>query len=140
MSSQLAKFDPSTLMQGVKDRIKSEFVSLIPDEQWNEMVQKEINDFFKEKETGYSNRNYASDFSILVRDELKAETKKRLAEYFTSSDFVATWSQYGLPNASKAVQEMMIENSGIIISQFFGGMFQSMLQQYAYNLKNNNHM
>lgn len=62
------KFDPSTLMQGVKDRIKSEFVSLIPDEQWNEMVQKEINDFFKEKDTGYSNRTYASDFSILVRD------------------------------------------------------------------------
>jgi len=46
MSNEVQKFDPSTLMQGVKDRIKATFVSLVPDDQWDQMVQKEIDAFF----------------------------------------------------------------------------------------------
>ena len=42
MDNQVEKFDPSRLMEGVKDRIKSTFVSLIPDDQWEKMVEKEI--------------------------------------------------------------------------------------------------
>ena len=38
-NQQVEKFDPSTLMQGVKDRIKATFVSLIPDAQWEQMVK-----------------------------------------------------------------------------------------------------
>ena len=48
MDDKIEKFDPSTLMQGVKDRIKATFVSLIPDGQWEELVQKEIDAFFNE--------------------------------------------------------------------------------------------
>lgn len=40
--NQIEKFDPSKLMDGVKDRIKSTFVSLIPDEAWEAMVEREI--------------------------------------------------------------------------------------------------
>ena len=34
MEENEEKFDPSKLMQGVKDRIKATFAGLIPDEQW----------------------------------------------------------------------------------------------------------
>jgi hypothetical protein len=51
MENQVEKFDPSTLMQGVKDRIKATFVSLIPETQWEVMVQKEIDAFFNSEET-----------------------------------------------------------------------------------------
>jgi hypothetical protein len=51
MGEQVEKFDPSTLMQGVKDRIKATFVSLIPDVQWEIMVQKEIDEFFNSEQT-----------------------------------------------------------------------------------------
>lgn len=44
-NTQVQKFDPATLMQGVKDRIKATFVSLIPEEQWEEMVKKEVDKF-----------------------------------------------------------------------------------------------
>lgn len=40
--TMIEKFDPSKLMEGVKDRIKSTFVSLIPDDAWEKMVEKEI--------------------------------------------------------------------------------------------------
>lgn len=42
MANDIEKFDPSKLMEGVKDRIKATFVSLIPDEAWEQMLEKEI--------------------------------------------------------------------------------------------------
>lgn len=42
MANEIEKFDPSKLMEGVKDRIKATFVSLIPDEAWEQMMEKEI--------------------------------------------------------------------------------------------------
>ena len=42
MENQIEKFDPSKLMDGVKDRIKATFVSLIPDNAWSDMVEKEL--------------------------------------------------------------------------------------------------
>lgn len=42
MEKEIEKFDPSKLMDGVKDRIKATFVSLIPDEVWDQMLEKEI--------------------------------------------------------------------------------------------------
>ena len=40
--NQIEKFDPSKLMDGVKDRIKATFVSLIPDDAWSGMVEREL--------------------------------------------------------------------------------------------------
>lgn len=45
MKNQIEKFDPSKLMDGVRDRIKATFVSLIPDDAWEKMVEKEIYTF-----------------------------------------------------------------------------------------------
>ena len=42
MENNIERFDPSKLMDGVKDRIKATFVSLIPDEAWDSMLEKEI--------------------------------------------------------------------------------------------------
>lgn len=134
--SEVKKFDPSTLMQGVKDRIKSEFVSLIPDEQWSEMIKKEAQSFFHERETGYSNRQYASDFGILVRDELRKEAQKRLSEYLSSEEFNTIYDGYGQPITSEAVKKLIIENSGLMLQNMFGGMFSIMISDFNAQLRN----
>ena len=64
-NTQVQKFDPATLMQGVKDRIKATFVSLIPEEQWEEMVKKEVDKFFREYEIRGDGRRYVSDLSLI---------------------------------------------------------------------------
>lgn len=45
-NEEVQKFDPSRLMDGVKDRIKATFVGLIQDEAWDGMVRKEVDAFF----------------------------------------------------------------------------------------------
>ncbi len=66
-STMIEKFDPSKLMDGVKDRIKSTFVSLIPDGAWEAMVEKEIYVFttgrieLKSEMARDENHNYIKD-------------------------------------------------------------------------------
>ena len=73
-STMIEKFDPSKLMDGVKDRIKSTFVSLIPDGAWEAMVEKEIYVFttgrieLKSEMARDENHNY-------IKDEFRWEPK-----------------------------------------------------------------
>lgn len=47
--SEVAKFDQASLMQNVRERIKATFVGLIPDEEWEALVRKEVDAFLNEK-------------------------------------------------------------------------------------------
>lgn len=61
MENQIEKFDPSKLMDGVKDRIKATFVSLIPDDAWNSMVEKELYVFTTGKIVPHHDTDYSTD-------------------------------------------------------------------------------
>ena len=41
-NTEIEKFDPAKLMDGVRDRIKATFVGMIPDQIWDKMVEREI--------------------------------------------------------------------------------------------------
>lgn len=91
MENGIEKFDPSTLMQGVKDRIKATFVSLIPDEQWTEMVRSEVNKYFAPGYDGYGNRPSYSDFTRTVHDVLNQVAKDKLNELLAQPEFTVVW-------------------------------------------------
>lgn len=135
-NTQVQKFDPATLMQGVKDRIKSTFVSLIPEEQWKEMVEKEVGKFFREYELRQYDIRYVSDFSVLVNSLLKEEAEKRMKEYLGSPEFQTVWTDNGPRIISQAIREMMIENSGLILCNMYQEMFTSMLHRFRSELSN----
>jgi hypothetical protein len=76
--TDLQKFDPATLMQGVRDRIKATFVSLIPDVQWEQLVQKEIDDFFR---PGFNRKETnGSTFQDVCIQELTVMAREKLSE------------------------------------------------------------
>src|SRR4051812_12848305 len=79
-NTAIEKFDPSKLMDGVRDRIKATFVSLIPDAQWEQLVKAEIDRFF-ESNRDYSYRERAtSDFQKVVMEVLSDITKEKVRE------------------------------------------------------------
>lgn len=135
-NTQVQKFDPATLMQGVKDRIKSTFVSLIPEEQWKEMIEKEVGKFFREYELRQYDTRYVSDFSVLVNSLLKEEAEKRMKEYLGSPEFQTVWTDNGPRIISQAIREMMIENSRLILCNMYQEMFTSMLHRFRSELSN----
>jgi hypothetical protein len=100
------------------------------------MIKAEIDKFFKESEVGYSHKQYASDFGILVRNLITEEAKKRMAEYFASPEFIGHWQNSGQLVASKEAERMFVENSGAILANMFGGMIQMQLDNFRMSLTN----
>lgn len=83
--NEIEKFDPSKLMDGVKDRIKSTFVSLIPDEMWDAMVEKEIYVFTTgririEHETDWKTTDENGNHPIIVKEVRTPYSQKPLRD------------------------------------------------------------
>jgi hypothetical protein len=133
MENEIKKFDVNEAMKNVKDKIKDAFVTLIPDEQWNEMVKKEIDSYFKQTEARYDNRQYVSDFTRDVHSVLQQEVKNRVKTYL-NDNFNATWYDNGVPVCNAKVEEMITKNAGKILSDMIGGTIQMALQGAGYRL------
>lgn len=136
---EIKQFNPNDIMQGVKDRIKATFVDMIPDEQWESMIKKECDDFLNGRPNnswGSNNGRYFPEFKKIVENELQEECKRRMKEYLSSKDFETTWVAYGEPVCCKAVEKIIIENSGSMLINMFGGIFSSMLDSFKHNLMN----
>lgn len=134
--NSIEKFDPSTLMQGVKDRIKATFVSLIPDAQWEQMVQHEIDNYFNIKKD--SDRNYnntRTGFQTMVNDTINNECKERIKKYLSSPDFDCVWGSNGIPIVTEQIKKLLIDNSGEILANMMGGIFQQMLREFRNQIK-----
>lgn len=162
MENQIEKFDPSKLMDGVKDRIKATFVSLIPDDAWNSMVEKELYVFTTGKiiphheHQGTDSNGHAyykdweeripydqkpitdkygnvvkgagdniSPLQKMIREMLEEKFRADLKAYLETEEYRGLWICYGLPNISKALEEILIKNSGIIFQNMIAGMMQS---------------
>jgi hypothetical protein len=129
--SEVQKFDPSTLMQGVKDRIKATFVSLIPDDQWDQMVKKEVDDFFKSIDTSYNSKNYRSAFGDVVRGELEKYVKEKISETLKHPDFDTLWTNNGY-NVSEDIKTRLINAA----PQIFAATIENAMSTVIMNLKN----
>ncbi len=154
MSKEIEKFDPSTLMQGVKDRIKATFVSLIPDTKWEEMVEKEVDAFFNEKQeitlaekkkyengdfrsTTYAQMTFnATPFRALVWEHCAELTVKYLKEKIDQEYFNGVWtvSEADLDDKMKS---FIVEAAPAAMAKFFAQLvFQSVndLKQSIMNM------
>ncbi len=128
---KVEKFDPSKLMDGVKDRIKATFVSLIPDDQWQIMIEKEVDHFFKyqrDSNVGYS-RFQPTEFSALCQTLILEECKKQIAAYLDGPEFKTVWNNNGLATVAPAVEKIIIENAGEVLVTMIGGVSSQMIHE-----------
>jgi hypothetical protein len=146
MNNDLEKFDPSKLMQGVKDIIKSTFVGLIPDEQWETMVKKEIDAFFEPTKVTYSTKTnqyfgssdktlngeiMESPFRRIIWDYCSEETFKILKTKIDKDYFQNKWSPDG-EELHENMRKIFEEAAPVAMVRFF----QNMMQVNIYNMKN----
>lgn len=134
MTTEIEKFDPSKLMQGVKDRVKATFVSLIPETQWEQLCQREIDNFFHPSEVRTDNKKYYSEFRSVCFEILTEWSKEHLKECLKEyhSEF---WKDDGLGNAvapSQLLKDLMIKHA----PEIFGNVFASIAAKVVYDLRN----
>jgi len=125
METNVQTYDPSKLMEMVRDRIRATYVSLIPDTQWTAMVQQVVDDFFKEGNQQYYDRKSHSPFKGLVYEELEKKSRE-IVQNFLASISSTEWTSYGMkPN--EYIETFIKENAGTIFSNVIGGMIQNTL-------------
>lgn len=128
--SDLQKFDPATLMQGVRDRIKSTFVSLIPDEQWESMIKKEIQEFFEPTKDRYNNYQQMSSFSKVCNEVLADITKGQISDILKKYESTI-WNNNELV-MSDTLKDLLLKNA----SEIFTAMIGNRIQTIIHELKN----
>lgn len=131
MSNEVTKFDATEALKSVKEKIKDSFVSLIPDEQWNEMVKKEVDTYFQVKDEGYGERGRSSNFTREVHTCLQEEVRVRVKEYL-QENFNNVWNENGVPVCNAKIEEMITKNAGKILSDMIGGSIQMALNQAGF--------
>lgn len=131
--NKVPKFDMPEGLKSVKERIKDAFVSLIPDEQWNEMVKKEVDTYFQVKDGGYNERVRASNFTLDIYTCLKEEVDTRVKKYL-QENFNSVWDNNGVSICNAKVEEMITKNAGKILSDMIGNSIQMALNNAGYRL------
>lgn len=130
--TSVQKFDPSQLMEGVRDRIKATFVSLIPDAQWEELVKAECDKFFQIKEN-YSSYDKVSPFGRIVEQELAAKTKEMIKEYLGKEWTTTYWNGGATDNLNENLKKLIVEKSGEVLIGTLGSMLQATINQMKQN-------
>lgn len=128
-TQQIEKFDPSKLMDGVRDRIKATFISLIPDAQWEQLVKAETEKYFAIQENYRGSYEKTSLFADEVVKLLKDEVKVRVKDYLEKEWSTTYWDNKGVKDLNENLKKMLIEKSGEVLLGTLGGMMQNTINQ-----------
>lgn len=129
----VVQYDPARLMDAVRDRIKAEFVGLIPEDAWKAMVKAEVERFFKAEDVynyGYGSDRKAlpSQFQRVVWDALQEDTKARVKAFLSSPEWEGEWDGQGNRKAGEAVKKIVVEKSGEIVAALLAGVIQQTIE------------
>ncbi len=103
MSNEIA---PLTAVQDkIKGRIKAEFVELIPDEMWSQMVQAVVTEFTSDKTDRYSREAIPSPIKKMIREAVEAEVRAKISDEL--KDHQATFDGFGQRVIAEATEQMI---------------------------------
>lgn len=114
MGEQLQKFE-----DGVKARVREIVSELIPEQMYNEIVQRTVEQF------------RTVELPSLVRAELTAIYKEKIREFISTPEFQAQWEN-GQQVAGEGVKKLLIESAPLVFASVMGGLAQSVIDQLRY--------
>lgn len=144
MPEEIQKFDPSTLADRLKDRIRNSIADLIPDEQWNEMMKRELHRFFNDTTTtsrgGYYNETKAipSTFAQVFNEVMVDTTRKQLVEYLNRPEYQPVWNAMGNGTnvPGDAIRKLIAENAPALVEALFAKTFQDIMSSIRNAMQN----
>lgn len=120
-TTEVAKFDPVTYVDKVRDKIKQSLIDVIPDDQWNTMLKAEISSFFEPQAVpGDWNRaatTKPSEFHRIVLTVLEEETKKRVRDTLAGPEWASYWNGTKLQTGEE-IARLARENGAAILAKW----------------------
>ena len=123
----------TTIAEKVAERIRDQFLELVPADEFQRMVEAQIKWFTTKPPKTYSHSpETESPLEKLLRDELRTHyadaVKKAVSEWHGS------WDQYGKATATDAVKKLVTENADAILASMMAGVVQAALNDFNQHL------
>ncbi len=116
--------DVKSLNDVVRDKVKETFVNMIPDEQWNAMVQKCVDSFVEQ------------DLPVLVKEILSEKLKNETAEKIASELTYSGSDRYGRPTPSKLIETIVKTMTADVVNELIGSIMMGAVQRVQQQMRN----
>lgn len=117
---EIKKFDPNDIANTLKDKVKQEFVNLIPEEYWDTFIADTTKKFME------------NDLESVVKEALKADSNKKILTYL-NEDLNNNWNAKKNRNVLDNRLKELIVN---LAPQMFAEMMEQMIMTMMQNLRN----
>jgi hypothetical protein len=133
-------FNPAALAGQLRDKIRVDMATLMPDEMWQEFLKAEIERFFlptQEQDTYHTHRTVEKppEFRAIVNEAMREETKKRVIEMLNTEEWRGFWDGQ-TQKAGKKVEELIKENASVILSAVLSESMQNVVNAMLANMQN----
>lgn len=137
--NDVVKFDTNALKTRISERIRGNFIELIPDEAFDALVTAEIKDFTSiQNRSGYSSNDRYSDLQKMIKDELRDRYRALIKQKFDDPEFFKqVWNQECQGESVEGIigdniNKFIEENAGVLLMN----MFKPMISQLMFNVRN----
>ena len=117
------------ISEKIRERIQSEFVTLVPKEMWERLVKKEVEWFLAD--TGYR-KNEPSPLKTIIRRELEKTFIEQIKTQL--NEMSGSWRTDGNMQAGLAVKQMVKEIAPDLWELAISGVVQRAIEQFRNSL------
>ena len=115
MGKEVVEYDPTAVLNKVRDTIKAKFAELVPEEEWEKMINNAVNEF--------TSGELVNIVKEMARDHLKEIVKDRLAQLGMDN----SWNH----TIDDKLKEIIKENAGDLMA----GMIGNAMKQVIANMR-----
>lgn len=104
----------------IAEKIKTQFVDLIPEEMWVSLVDKTVRDFTEDSRERYNDKTIPSEARRIIKTQLEQSFGEavavRIGEYVAKQEVIDMVQEYIKTNAATIVADLL----GKVVAQFVG--------------------
>lgn len=114
----------------IRKRIISSFGELMPEEEFDAHIKKEIDAYFKPRTNPYNGRDVRKPlFEEDIEKAVVEFMRNKIKEYLDSDDMKITWDGHGRKQIPKAIKDMVINNSTAMLEVMMMDIASSMVER-----------
>ncbi len=133
--SEIMKVSTETIKEKITNKIREGFVNLIPDEQWDALVQGELDNFTCATSNGiYGSKE--SPLKIMIREGIEEIFRKKVADELSKPEWSDMYTD-GRNIASELVSKIVKENAAELVEGLMGSFTQNVVMKVRQDLINN---
>lgn len=120
----------------IRDRIRADFVELMPDDLWGKMVESVVSTFTSPEKDSYGRETgKPSPLAQLITKEIEALAQQSVQQELSRLD-ANYWGQWGHKAANDAVMKMVTENMPDIMASIQNSMASMMVMNAVSAIRN----